>query len=96
MVPESKLKGVNKAAVKKLKLNAFLKTVLLKDRQTCTFRKISCKNHKLSTNFNVKQALFGYDDKVFIQKCGVHTLKFGESKMIECECAFTRSNNHKK
>ena len=90
MTSESKLKGVSKAAVKRLGLSSYLNAILRKQRQSSTFRTISSKKHSLSTTKITKQSLFCYDDKIFIRNCGIHIRKLGEKSSDTCSCPFTR------
>lgn len=88
---ESKLKGVNRDAVKQLKLISYLKSLLLRNRQFSTFKKINSNNHHLTFTKITKQSLFSYEDKVILLNCGLHTRKVGAALTNEkCTCAFSR------
>lgn len=88
---DNKLKGVDRAVVKNMSLETYLRTILLNESQSAKSFKISSKSHSIFVEQIRKQALSNIDDKVKVLLCGVHTRKYGCKNYTDrCSCPFSR------
>ena len=93
---ESKLKGVNREAVKLLDLSSYLRTLLFNESQSSVSNRITSKHHQLHVQRTKKKSLCNFDNKIIIKSCGIHTAKWGSKESDRCNCAFARCLRYKK
>jgi hypothetical protein len=74
-------KGIQRAAMKRLRHADFLKQLHDPIENSLTNRRIGTKLHKIFTYEYQKRGLCAYDDKRYIQEDGITTLAYGHSRI---------------
>jgi hypothetical protein len=77
-------KGIKRCFVsKRVRHNMYVKTLRTRKSTFASFRNFRSRCHKLETVNFEKVCLTAYDDKRFVEPCGISTLAYGHSRIKE-------------
>ena len=81
VVEKTRAKGIQRAALKRLRHDDYLRQLKTPAENKITNRRIGSKLHRLYTYEFAKRALCAFDDKRFIQPDGITTLAYGHWRL---------------
>ena len=81
---EAKCKGIDRKSQKHLTRRDYLNSLYLQEEMSTDVRNIQCVSGKLFTSRTRKIALCPFDDKRWIQNCGIHSIPHGSNNETTC------------